>query len=421
MKKLALAILPLILFSCTNKSNNSANKVIPESFQEITYLLDTSANEVIPIIPMIPKSYQQITYLLDTIADIYVYKTLKNISDVSLNEEGEIKSAIQTNFSFENQDGNKEESIDIYSPILHWSSLDRSDSHNYFFTEWDSILIKYFKQALTDTIVKDGGYTYKYNKNSQLISFIDDFEEFEGFQIDFLYDLHGQWTQITKHLPEYRSGHFTYEVTKREIQYNDEPIKSINPTYLTVNGENIFNKSRGIVDYYVLLQTAGIFSPENAGGTFDEPNGYFEYEDEGTGAGVYTCQLTGWRTSDGRDILGINGFFNDPGSSYPTTSGDPPTFYLFENKSFTELTNIFPEVNVNLFFDSDTGSVEGIPTYFTLPREGSSIQYILGVPLDFLRENYNDYKEICDMYSNVKRTSIEIAFDEVSGTFYVNN
>jgi hypothetical protein len=151
------------------------------------------------------------------------------------------------------------------------------------------------------------------------------------------------------------------------------------------------------------------------------PNGFFENEDEGTGAGVFTSQLCGWRTSDGKDILGINGFFRDPGSSFPINSGDPPTFYLFENKSFTKLTNIFPEVKANLFFDSDTVSVEGIPTYFNLPREGETIQYNLGVPIDFLRKNYNDYKEICDMYSNIKRTSIDMAFDRIIGTFHVSN
>lgn len=414
MKTLALAILPLILFSCTNKSSNSANKVIPESFQDITYLRDTSANEVIPITPMIPKSFRQITYLLDTIANNYVFKTLMNISDVSLNEEGEIKSAIQTNFSFENQDGSKEESINIYSPILFWSFLGDSIP----------ILLKYYQQSLTDTLIKDGYYSFQYNKNSRLISFSKAYQGGAPFVIiDFLYDLHGQWIQITKRFRDERSGHSYFEITKREIQYNDEPIKSINLTYLTVNGENIFNKTLGIVEYYVLLGKAGIFSPEGNEGIFDEPNGFFENEDEGTGAGVYTFQICGWRTSDGRDILGLNGFFNDPGSSFPTISGDPPKFYLFENKSFTEfeLTNIFPDVKANLFFDSDTVSIEGIPTYFTLPREGESVQYNLGVPLDFLRENYKDYKEVCDMYSNVKRTSIDIAFDRILGTFHVNN
>jgi hypothetical protein len=412
MKKTVLSIILLILFSCNNKSKKSANEVIPESFQEITYLRDSSANEVIPITPMIPKSYKQITYLLDTIANNYVFKTLMNISDVSLNEEGEIKSAIQTNFSFKNQDGIKEESINIYSPILFWSFLGDSIP----------ILLEYFQQSLTDTLIKDGSYSFQYNKNSLLISFS---EAYQGSAptviIDFLYDLHGQWIQIAKRFRDERSGHSYFEITKREIQYNDEPIKSINLIYMTVNGNDIFNNSRGIVEYYVLLQKAGIWGPENGGGFFDESNGFFECEDEGTGAGVYTSQILGWRTSDGRDILGINGFNMDPGSSFPTTYGDYPTFYLFENKSFTKLTNIFPEVKANLFFDSDTGSIEGIPTYFTLQREGAYIRYNLGVPIDFLREDYNKYKEICDKYSNIKRTSINMDFDHIIGSFHVSN
>ena len=34
---------------------------------------------------------------------------------------------------------------------------------------------------------------------------------------------------------------------------------------------------------------------------------------------------------------------------------------------------------------------------------------------------YDDYKKICDRYSNVKRTSIDIEFDKVSGTFKIKN
>jgi hypothetical protein len=394
MKNPALALLPLILFSCTGKPKNSANNGIP-------------------------KSFQQITYLLDTIADKYVINELKNISDVSLNEEGEIKSAVQTSFSFKNQEGSKEESIKFYSPILCWS----------FSGDSIPILLKYYKQALTDTLLKDGEYTFQYDKNSRLISFSQAYQSDRPVVIiDFLYDLHGQWTQITKHFREERSDHITYEITKREIQYNDKPVKSINPTYLTVNGENIFKKKkRSIVDYYVLLQKAAIFIPDNKRGMFDVPNGFFEYEDEGTGAGVWTGQLDLFRTKDGKDILAISGFYNEP-IAYPNTSGTQPNFYLFEPNAFTEISNIFPEVNIQMFFDSDyTGSVEGISTYFTLPRKGLSIQYNVNnlgnfcKLLDSKNDNYNRYKEICDRYSNIKRTSIDIAFDPVSGTFKIKN
>lgn len=61
MKKIALIILPVILFSCTN----DANKIKP-------------------------KAYQQITYWLDTIADNHVFKELRNITVVKLNDDGEI-------------------------------------------------------------------------------------------------------------------------------------------------------------------------------------------------------------------------------------------------------------------------------------------------------------------------------------------
>jgi hypothetical protein len=51
--------------------------------------------------------------------------------------------------------------------------------------------------------------------------------------------------------------------------------------------------------------------PDNAGGTFDVSNGFFEHEDEGTGGGLYTGQLALFRTNDGKDIIAINGFSFD--------------------------------------------------------------------------------------------------------------
>lgn len=390
MKKLAVVTLLLILFSYANGSNNSASKVSP-------------------------KSFQQITYLLDTIADKYVYKELQSITDVSLNEKGEIISANQTRFSYNNQDGIAENTKDIYSPQLFW-----------YGSEFESIYNKYTEQTLTDTLIKDGEYTFQYDKNSRLISFT---QHDIWYQIHFIYDQHGQWTQTKEHLIEERSGHITYKITEREIQYGAEPIKSVNPTYLTVNGENLFEKKkRSIVDYYVLLQKAAIFIPDNRGGMFDVPNGFFEYEDEGTGGGVSTGQLAIFRTKDGKDILAVNAFSVE-NIGYPCTSGIHPKFYLFGNNLFTEIPNIFPEVNIQMFYDSGyTGSVEGILTYFTLPREGLSIQYNISKGLrDFCKEldskndHFNDYKEICDRYFNVKRTSIDIAFDIISGTFNIKN
>jgi hypothetical protein len=393
MKKLALAILPVILFSCTNKSGNSSNKEIPIS-------------------------YRQYTYLLDTIADIYVYEELRNVSEVILNEEGEVKSAVQTNFSFKNMEGSKEESINIYSPIVHWSYLHQS--------EQDSItsLIKYYKKSLKDTLLKDGEYAFQYDKNSRLILFAQAYASSSPpFLIfDFQYDQQGRWTQITKHFREERSGHFSSEITIREFPENNKPLDKIYTTYMTVNGESLIDKGvKTIVDYYVLLKKAAIFVPDNDGGKFDVPNGYFEYSDDGTGAGEATSQIALFKTNEGKDLLAINGYYMDPGSSYPITSGHPPTFYSFDNKSFTELANIFPDVNINLFFDRDTGSVEGIPFYFTLPQKGTSIQCNFGIPINFLRENYNNYKELCDTYSGIKRTSFTLEFDRIIPGFYVKN
>jgi hypothetical protein len=392
MKKLVLSILTLVFFSCTNKPGNTSNKETPIS-------------------------YRQYTYLLDTIANTYVYEELKNLSEVILNEEGEVKSAVQTSFSFENQDGKKEESISIYSPIVHWSYLHQ--------TEQDSIsmLIKYYKKELTDTLIKDGEYTFQYDKNYRMILFTQAYPSNPPFVIiAFQYDQQGRWTQITKQFREERSGHFSSEITIREFPENNKPLDKIYTTYMTVNGESLIDKGvKTIVDYYVLLKKAAIFVPDNDGGKFDVSNGYFEYSDDGTGAGVATSQIALFKTNEGKDLLAINGYYMDPGGSFPTTSGRPPRFYLYENKTFTEQTSVFPDVNLNLFFDRDTGTVEGVPFYFTLPQKGTSIQCNFGLPINFLRENYNNYKEVCDTYSGIKRTSFTLEFDRVIPGFYVKN
>ncbi|MCK4921051.1 MAG: hypothetical protein KAS71_08395 [Bacteroidales bacterium] len=389
MKKIALMILPVILFSCTN----DAYKITP-------------------------KAYQQITYLIDTLAENHVLKELRNITEVKLNDDGELESAVQTNFSYENQEGISENVEEVYSPDLFWLSSYQSDL--------SPIYKKYAEQELTDTLIIDGKYTFQYNEKSQLISFTDD-----GYwnQIHFIYDQHGQWIQATVHILEERSGHITYKITKRKIQYNDDPIKSIKQPYLTINGVDILKKeNRSIADYYVLLKKTEVFIPGNDGGTFDVANGFFEYEDEGTGGGNYTGQLALFKTNDGKDIIAINGFYGDA-LAYYQTGGSHPKFYLFENNLFSEIPNIFPEVNIQMFFDSDyNGSVEEISSYFSLPKKGLSIQYKIDEglenfceKLDNTNDNYDHNKEICDRYSNVKRTSIDITFDKLTGTFKIKN
>ena len=73
-----------------------------------------------------------------------------------------------------------------------------------------------------------------------------------------------------------------------------------------------------------------------------------------------------------------------------------------------------------------TGSLEGISTFFILPRKGLSIQYRVDENLgQFCKEPENKqqidnfYRESCERYSHLNRTSIDIAFDKVSGTFRI--
>ncbi|MFC2090599.1 hypothetical protein ACFLT1_07445 [Bacteroidota bacterium] len=389
MKKLALTFLPFILLSCANKSDNTETGLSP-------------------------KGFIQTTYLLDTLAENQVFQELKNITEVKLTRNGEVESVVQTMFSFEHQDGIIADGNEIYSP------------DSFFKSELSSIYEKYDEQGLADTIIIDGRYTYEYDEKSQLISF----REKGGWnEIHFIYDQHGQWTQSTLNILEERSGHISYEITKREFQYNDKSIISVTPPYLTVNDVDIFKKEKkSIVDYYILLRKAGIFNPGNYGGSFDASNGFFEFQDEGTGAGLYTGQLALFRTNDGNDIIAISGYSQEAWIEYYlSANGDRPNFYLFKNNLFTELTEIFPEVNKQLFLDeNDTISLEQITTYFTLPQKGLAIRYNvddgLGVFCDKL-EIINDapayYVDICRWYSSLSKTYINIEFDKVSGTFNI--
>ncbi|MDH5367302.1 MAG: hypothetical protein OEW67_09965 [Cyclobacteriaceae bacterium] len=407
---LLLCVLSLLFYSCTQKpasvgeTGNSEHGTNPKSIQQRIFTNGVN-----------PKSFRQITFTIDTLVANYVVKELKNVSDVTLNEEGEIASATQTNYSFENQEGIVENTKEIYSPESHWLFGDQS--------EYEPIFNKYYHQPFSDTLIAENEYTFQYNNNNQLILIKGSW----GFQMDFNYDQHGQWIEITKHFSDERSGHVTYEITKRKIHYDENPLNSLNPTYLSINGENIFEKKKkSIVDYYILANKAAIFSPDR--GEFDIPNGYFEYEDEGTGAGVYTGQLVMFKTNDEKDIIAINGFYGEA-ISYYTISGDRPKFYIFENNSFTEAVDLFPELNSKIFFEKGfTGEVEGINTFFTLPQKGLSIKYLVDPNLeqfcDEMNTNhdlYDMYKGICENYSNLKRTSIDITFDKNSGTFIIQD
>ena len=289
MKNIVLVILPLILFSCANNSEKGPS----------------------------PKSFQQITYGLDTLADKYAYKTLWNITEVILNDDGEITTAVQTNFSIKNQNGLVDSSKNIYSTELYWW---------FGAPEIDPIFKKYYEQTFTDSVLTDGDYTFQYDINSRLISHIFNYYGELEIRTDFIYDQYGQWTQITKQFHDFIGRTYSYEITERTIRYDSEPFKPVTQDYLTVNGVNLFTKEKKtIVDYYMLLKRNGIFQPQNDGGTFDVSNGYFEYEDEGTGAGIFTGQIVLFKTLEGKDILAINGYLAEY-EAYARLSGDPPNF-----------------------------------------------------------------------------------------------
>lgn len=364
-----------------------------------------------------PKSFQQITYILDTIADKYVYRELEMASDVSLDENGDIKAISQTRFSFEHPGGIADKGMELYSPESFWDA--------FYEVETDTLFKKYSEDVFTDTLIIHGDYTFQYNNNSQL-TFMSTYE----YQLHFDYDENGEWIQISQAFPDIRSDHVTYRITSRVIQYIDQTVEAINMTYLTSDGEDIFTRqNKTIADYYVLSRKAGIFNPDNGSGTFDLKNAYFEYQDEGTGGGVFTGQLRVFKDNNAKEILAINGYYDEAGT-YFTTSGTTPEFYLLDNKMFTEVSDIFPQVNTQMFYDRETiDSTEGITTFFTLPQEGLTIGYNVSTGLGTFCNNLNsgsvsnpeDYQDICQRYSMLKRTTIGFEFDPVTGTFKITN
>ncbi len=78
--------------------------------------------------------------------------------------------------------------------------------------------------------------------------------------------------------------------------------------------------------------------------------------------------------------------------------------------------------------EDNEDALEGLNTFFALPQKGLSIQYRVSGSLesfcDDLKNNQdvNDsYRELCKKYFSLERTSIDIAFDKVSGTFKIKH
>lgn len=72
--------------------------------------------------------------------------------------------------------------------------------------------------------------------------------------------------------------------------------------------------------------------------------------------------------------------------------------------------------------------MEGISTFFTLPQKGLAIRYMVDPGLEIFCNSldnnhwdYDNYKDICERYSSLKRTYIDILFEKVSGTFKIKN
>lgn len=314
-----------------------------------------------------PKAYRQTTYKIDTIAG-NVVKELVNFADVVLSEKGEIEAVNQTDFSFEYKKGQPNSAKTVYTPESSW-----------FFSEQSKLDVnwpEYLEKAFRDTLIIDGSYGFLFNEKSQLKSFMD----YIGgnmlyYQINFTYDNNDRWTQIKKGSLDERSGNWSYEITSRELMYESAAFGSSDNSYLTINGEDIFSKEKlSIVDYYVLLRKANIFQPENYGGAFDIPNGFFQYEDEGTGEGLYKSEIALFKAQS-QDILAINSYAVEPMAISTATTGGLPKFYFFNDNGFEVIEDIFPEMSE---FISDQANIEegtNVVNYFKLPQMGLSIKY----------------------------------------------
>lgn len=362
----------------------------------------------------LPLSWQQKTYLLDTFAGSQVYQQLINTTTVSLADNGAIKSVVQQNFSIVHPEGLDPGTSGLYYPALSNRFSEKEETNPQ--------LIKMAAEEFFDQTSGTEDYIFEFDKNGNVRSIIG--REYWRPKMYFYYDKNNQWTKVVKQLPDERSNHTTYEITERRIQYDkDKPLPTLVPVFLTSNGTDIFQKNRkNIVDYYVLAKLSEIFNPENEGGTFDIPNGFYRNTDEGTGAEIITKEMALFRTSTGQVLIALNEYGSDP-----WRDAQAPRFYGFENGQWVKKNDVFPEIHKGEIFGGPPppAQEEQVPAHFILPQRGLAIQFVIHKHwVDICGDTTNQYNfqnkaEKCSWFKQLDRTQANILFDKVSGRFKI--
>jgi hypothetical protein len=393
MKTSHLMLFIVFFVACSTKKEPTENEDTEEALQEELQALPTE-----PV-------YSQLVYRLDTIEGRYIVKELKSVRLVNDNvvscttyplvrSEGVQDPAACDQFTLPEE---------YYNTQKNFSGVSDS-TFSFKPSEYQTVNVHFDKEGLLTF--------YK----SSFVKVV--VENFVG----------RKWTKATVGYMDDRSGIWSYHIIQRKASGTFEPL----PNYLTVNGENLLTKQkRSIVDYYVLATRLGLFSPEHSGGTFDIANGYFEYSDEGTGAGQYVGQLALFRAANGSDYLAINGHYAEPNLYLSHISNSPPSFYTFNNGAFEEVTSIFPSVTPEIFFPQGKAEDIRLETFFSLPRKGLAITYNINpMFIDFCKkldevtsiddETREDYKKRCDQLSKRQWDSIAIKFDKAAGRFVIN-
>ena len=143
--------------------------------------------------------------------------------------------------------------------------------------------------------------------------------------------------------------------------------------------------------------------------TVDIKNGYVKVEDSGTGAGFLITETALFKTAEKKDIIAVNTYFSD---NILQMSSHKPKFYRFSGEHFSEITDIFPEINANVFFYKPYDlKKELIGAYFELPRYGTEIKYRLDTNFAAKREP--------EFQKNIKISELSFSFDKNGGKFFL--
>lgn len=358
-------------------------------------------------------SVQQFYFNIDTLNKTSIVKYLRSCKIVKFDHSGNLVSQKELIYNLANPEGIEKSTEKI--DLVPWLP----DQN-----------VKFKSEHYHDTIVvlneNEGKSTYSFDNNGNLKTY----KHFVGndimVKIDLAWDKFGNWTKLSLMAVEDRGaiGNYSYQ---RAIDYSIKESTINKIPFLTINGMDLLSKEkRNIIDYYVLLKSAGN-EPWLEEGKFDLNNGYFEFSYEG-GDGWAYGQLALFKGINGLDIIAYN-LYNTESASYSIHYGKRPKFYTLQNLSFVDVTDrVFPTLGKDLFYPTGfKGNTDQIHTYYILPQYGLNIKYVVDTSLgDFcgkMKQNpqeYENIKEACEAYSKLLRKEINISFDKTTSKFVTN-